>query len=146
MEEINLNLFKHKTSVRVRFMDIDALGHVNNARYLNFLEESRISYSQDVLNLFKKIEEFNILVARIEIDFKLPILFNESVDILTRVSKIGNKSFTFESLITIQKEDKTMIAARALQTLVLIEKSKGNSTPIPDWIRSDIKNFEVALE
>ena len=60
---INLNLFQHKIKLNVRFMDLDAMHHVNNARYLNFLEESRIAYSQEVLQQFNDIKSFNAVVA-----------------------------------------------------------------------------------
>ena len=57
MNEIQLNNYRHSVEIPVRFMDIDALQHVNNARYLNFLEESRIAYSQDLLNTYNSIKE-----------------------------------------------------------------------------------------
>lgn len=123
-------------------MDIDAFGHVNNARYLNFLEEARISYSQQALGLFKSVDDFNVLVARIEIDFKKPIIFGDKISILTRVLKIGTKSFTFESLITVEKDDQNTVAARALQTLVTVDRSSGKSTPIEASIISAIDEYE----
>ena len=100
MNEIQLKNYRHSVEIPVRFMDIDALQHVNNARYLNFLEESRIAYSQDLLNTYNSIQELNVLVARVEIDFMRPILFEEKVKVYTRIAKLGNKSFTFESIIT----------------------------------------------
>ena len=100
MQNNQLSNFQHILEVPVRFMDMDALQHVNNARYLNFLEESRIAYSQDLLNTYNSIQELNVLVARVEIDFMRPILFEEKVKVYTRIAKLGNKSFTFESIIT----------------------------------------------
>ncbi|MBL1145001.1 MAG: acyl-CoA thioesterase [Bacteroidetes bacterium] len=143
MKEIDLTKFKHVTEVKVRFMDIDALQHVNNARYLNFLEEARISYSQDILNLFSKVNQFNILVARIEIDYMRPIFYNTTVKIYTRVQKIGTKSFVFESVICVVKEEEKLeIVSRALQTLVCFDPKTNKTVMVSDEIRNAIEKYE----
>lgn len=142
MKDINLNLFKHKIKLNVRFMDLDAMHHVNNARYLNFLEESRIAYSQEVLQQFNDIKSFNAVVARIEIDYLRPIQFGEEVAVYTRVSKIGTKSFHFESVITTENNEGYAIAAKAHQALVNIDIKSGKSDAIPMDIRKKIEEFE----
>lgn len=142
MENINLSDYKHITDVSVRFMDIDALQHVNNARYLNFLEEARISYCQEVLGMFNEIDEFNVLVARIEIDFMKPILFNSSVKIYTRVPKIGNKSFIFDSVICVSNNEKMEIVSRALQTLVTFDSKTNQTITVPNSIKTNVQAFE----
>lgn len=143
MQEINLNQYKHKIELNIRFMDIDAMNHVNNARYLNFLEESRIAYSQEVLQQFNDIKSFNAVVARIEIDYLRPIEFGEKVLVYTRISRIGTKSFNFESVIVIEKDGKSIPAAKATQALVNIDLKSGKSDVIPDTIRKKIEQFEA---
>lgn len=145
MERIELDQFKHQTKLSTRFMDFDALHHVNNARYLNYLEEARIQYCQDVLDLFSDINQFNVLVARIEIDFMRPILFNSSITIHTRVSKIGKKSMVFESVICSKQKEKESIVSRALQTLVTFDSATNQSILIPEDIRIKIEAFEKNL-
>jgi acyl-CoA thioester hydrolase len=142
MTEFKIENYRHKLELKTRFMDIDAFGHVNNARYLNFLEEARIAYSQEALGLFKKVDDFNVLVARIEIDFKKPILFGEKISIFTRISKIGTKSFSFESTITTNKNETIIVAAHAIQTIVTVDKSTGRSIPISDSVVTAIKDYE----
>ena len=127
-------------------MDIDALQHVNNARYLNFLEEARISYSQQLLNTYNSIQELNILVARVEIDFMRPILFGEEVQIYTRIAKLGNKSFVFESIITTNANGDENIAAKASQTLVAFDPKTGKTVSINDNLRAKIIKLEPQLE
>lgn len=126
-------------------MDIDALQHVNNARYLNFLEEARIGYSQDLLDTYHKIEDLNVLVARVEIDFKRPILYTDRVKIYTRISKLGTKSFQFDSLITASNEHGEHICAQGVQTLVAFDVSIGKSVPITDELRKKITLLEPEL-
>jgi acyl-CoA thioester hydrolase len=143
MQEINFDKYKHKIELNVRFMDLDAMHHVNNARYLNFLEESRIAYSQEILQLFNDVKTFNAVVARIEIDYLRPIQFGEKVFVYTRVSKIGTKSFHFESVIAIDKNGKNVAVAVATQALVNIDIKSGKSEAIPEDIRKKIEQFEA---
>jgi len=142
MNHIDLNEFNHKLNLSVRFMDLDALQHVNNARYLNFLEEARIAYCQEKLNLFNNINDLNVLVARIEIDFMKPIHFEDKLSIHTRVSKMGTKSFTFESVFSVEKEHANTIVSRALQTLVTFDIKSGKSIEVPNDIRQKINSIE----
>ena len=137
MQEISLNDYKHCIEVPVRFMDIDALQHVNNARYLNFLEESRIAYSQELLN---------VLVARVEIDFLRPVLFGEKLQVYTRISKLGTKSFTFESVITTANKKGEFPAAKAVQTLVAFDPKTHKSAAIAPELRERIIELEPNLE
>lgn len=139
----DLEKFKHKVELNVRFMDLDAMQHVNNARYLNFLEESRIAYSQDVLQQFNDIKSFNAVVARIEIDYLKPIQFGDQAYVYTRVSKIGTKSFHFESVISVKRKDQEHIVAKAIQALVNINLSTGKSESIPSNIRAKIEQYEA---
>ena len=143
--ENELDKFRHQLDLKVRFMDLDALHHVNNARYLNFLEEARIAYSQDVLGLFRDIKQLNVLVARIEIDYLQPILFGDAVKIYTRVNKMGNKSFTFECLVCSIHDGKEKVAAKALQTLVTFDVQKQQTISIPEEIKEKIEHFEPSL-
>lgn len=146
MSEINLSDYRHSIDINVRFMDIDALQHVNNARYLNFLEEARIAYSQELLGIFNTIKELNVLVARVEIDFMRPILYGEKVKIHTRISRMGNKSFVFDSVIVSSKNGVDTVNAHALQTLVAFDVKTSRTIAIPEKLRSDILEIEPQIE
>lgn len=142
-KDLQLEQFKHKIELNVRFMDLDALRHVNNGRYLNFLEEARIAYSQEHLDLFNSIEEFNVVVARIEIDYISPILFGEKVSVYTRISRMGSKSFNFESILTAtDKSNKERIASHANQTIVAFDPKINKSILIPEEIKAEIRRIE----
>ena len=146
MSKIDLSLFKHTTTFSVRFMDLDALNHVNNARYLNYLEEARIKYSNDVLNTYKSISELTVLVARVEIDYLFPIEFGSMVKVYTRVNKLGTKSFSFECVICGIKDEKEVVAAHSIVTLVSFDAKTGKSVEILPEFKEKIKSFEGNLE
>jgi acyl-CoA thioester hydrolase len=142
MEEKN---FKHKIKINVRFSDLDVMRHVNNAAYLSYLEEARIAYFNDVLNMPKNSLNFGAIIARIEIDYLQPIVLGDELEVLTRVSKIGNKSSDVEHLIIIKREKESIHAAAALTKLVSYDYKKQQSVPIPVNVKDKIKAFEETL-
>lgn len=137
--------FKHKISIKVRFSDLDALRHVNNAAYLSFLEEARIAYFNDVFEVPKDSLNFGVIIARIEIDYITPILLGDELEILTRVTKIGNKSTDVDHLIIIKRENKSIQAAAAVTKLVSFDYHNQKSVPVPESIKEKIKTFEGNL-
>lgn len=137
-----IDCYKHKTPIAVRFSDLDAMGHVNNAAYLSYLEEARISYFNKVFNIPKNNLSFGAVIARIEIDYLNQIKLGDEVEVYTRCLKIGNKSSDVDHLIVIQKNHQKIIAAHSLTKLVSFDYSKGVSVPIPQRIKEIIEEFE----
>src|SRR3954463_10898507 len=78
--------------VEVRFADIDMFHHVNNAKYLTYIESARVAYYTQVSGV-ENPREFGMTVASAKVDFIKPIFFGQSVDVFTRTSRIGNKSW-----------------------------------------------------
>jgi acyl-CoA thioester hydrolase len=134
--------FKHKIKISVRFSDLDALRHVNNAAYLSYLEEARIAYFNDVLDLPRNSLNIGAIIARIEIDYLRPIVLGDEVEILTRVSKIGNKSIDVEHLLILVREGESSHAAAAVTKLVSYDYKKLQSMAISDEIKDKIRTFE----
>ncbi|MFA3783424.1 acyl-CoA thioesterase [Melioribacteraceae bacterium 4301-Me] len=142
LSEMELEKFKHKIQITVRFSDLDAMGHVNNATYLTYLEEARLSYYKDVLNMNVRDLEFNAVVARIEIDYIHQIKLGDKLEVYSRTSKIGNKSVDLEHVIAIVNNEHKKIAAKALTKLVSYDYKKNESTVIPQAIKNIIEDFE----
>ena len=134
--------FKHKIKIEVRFSDLDAMRHVNNATYLTFIEEARIAYFNEVLGREKSSLNYSAIVARIEIDYLQPINLGDKLEVLTRVSKLGNKSTDVENLIMIERKGERLAAASALTKLVAYDYKKLQSIQIPEVIRKKIEQFE----
>jgi acyl-CoA thioester hydrolase len=80
---------------RVRFRDLDAMGHVNNAVFLTYLEQARFHFLEH-LGLARVEEEPPLILARVEIDFRAPAEFGEDVAIGVRAGRVGTKSFELE--------------------------------------------------
>ncbi len=81
-------------SPEIRFADIDAMGHVNNSVYFTYFEQARIHFFNQIIGKLWNWQTQGILVARNEINYVRPVLLGDKVEIHSRCSHIGNKSFT----------------------------------------------------
>lgn len=139
---MDIKKFKHRIPIKVRFCDLDAMGHVNNAAYLSFLEEARLAYYNHVLHINTNNLEFNAVVGRIEIDYLEQIRLGDNVEVYTRTAKIGNKSSDVEHLIIIVDNQERKVAARALTKLVSFDYQNNKTIPVPEKERTIIEMYE----
>ena len=127
--------FQHPKAIR--FRDLDALQHVNNAVTVTYLETARFAwwklYLQD-----RPFEAEGFLIARIEVDYKKPILLTHDVRIEIHITHIGTKSFHLSYRIFDAKSGDTL--ARALTVQVMFDfalfTSKPLSTQAITWLES----------
>lgn len=140
--------FRHVTRLTVRFGDMDAMGHVNNAKFLTYMEQGRILYTQDVVAVdTSDWNNLGIILARVELDYKLPITFGETVIVYTRCSRIGNKSFDLDYVVLLEREDGNHpVAAMGKSVMVAYDYATGQTIPIADRHRQRIIAYEPALD
>jgi acyl-CoA thioester hydrolase len=84
----------YETSVEIRFADIDAMGHVNNAVYFSYFEQARMAYLKERVARIWNWNEDGVIVARNEIDYVYPVFLNDRMMIRLWVEHVGSKSFT----------------------------------------------------
>jgi acyl-CoA thioester hydrolase len=122
-----------------RFNDTDALGHINNASYATWFEEGRRPIFQFfVPDLDPK--KWNLIIARIEIDYMAQGHFNKLTTIRTQVEKVGNSSFV---LLQETIQDGVVIC-RGKSFLVHFDYSKQKSMPIPEDIKQKLINWKTS--
>ena len=138
----NMSEFRHKIKITVRFSDLDAMQHVNNAAYLSYLEEARIAYFNHILERSERSLDFGAVIGRIEIDYVHPIVLGDKVEVLTRVTKLGNKSSDMEHIIVIHNNPAPVIAAKAFTKLVSYDYKNQRAVSVPDIVRRNISEFE----
>ncbi len=114
--------FSHQ--LEIRFRDIDALGHVNNAVYLSYLEQTRAKYLF-ALGL-RGSHPTTILVSN-EIDYLRPVLLHESLEVKMRCAEIGRKSLKFEYEVYANAQ----LAARAKSVHVWFDFETQVSIAVP---------------
>ena len=135
--------YKHSMRLKVRFSDLDALGHVNNARYLTFYEEARIAFFEDVVGLSKGSTDWKVVVAKVEINFRSSIRLGDEVEIRTRVAHIGSKSYQLESVILVLEDGKERLASDYRVTLVSYDFHTGKTIPVPEKSRELMNAFKA---
>lgn len=79
-------------AIEVRFRDLDALGHVNNAVLVTLIEQARFYWWQGWLG-DRAFETEGFLIARIEVDYRRPIRLSDEVRVELRCIRIGTTSF-----------------------------------------------------
>jgi acyl-CoA thioester hydrolase len=115
--------FVHQETVR--FRDLDAMGHLNNAVYSTFLEQARLAYLEP-----QGAEVRSMILARLEIDFRSPVELGETVEISVRPSRVGTKSFDLEYVL--RAGDRTVAEAKTV--LVAYDYATATSMEIPsEW-------------
>ncbi|MBZ0277427.1 MAG: acyl-CoA thioesterase [Anaerolineae bacterium] len=140
-----LEKFRHRVPIEVRFGDLDAMGHVNNAKYLTYLETARIRYVHEVCAPHTTWADMSMILAKVTIEYKAPLVYGDAVEAWTRVSRIGNKSFEVEHIITRLVEGSPEVAATCSSTLVAFDYHANRSIPLPDSWRERILAYEPAL-
>ena len=104
---------------RVRFRDCDAMGHVNNAVYSTYLEQARIG-------ILGGLEPY--ILARVEIDFRAEVRSDEDVEVRSRCSSVGTRSFELEHQIWTGDR----LVAEAKSVLVGYDYTSGTSVPLTE--------------
>ena len=120
----------------IRWGEMDALGHVNNAEYLRYFEESRTRWSESLGVRFDgKSDGFILLKA--SVTYKKQVSYPANVDVALFAGKIGRSSFHLINTLTIEGDE--LPAAVGEFVIVWFDYRTGKSAPIPASLR-------VALE
>lgn len=136
-----MDAFVFSVPVVVRYGDLDPQWHVNNARFLTFLEHARMAYLMK-LGLFdgENFFDFNLIVADIHISYRAPIKLNQKVKVWIRTEKIGNKSFVFA--YEIRDDESGQVLATAESIMVTYDYRQQKSIPVPSEWRNAISELE----
>ena len=123
----------HQIRLKVRWRDMDAYGHVNNAVYLNFLEECRDAWVQEVLGDVAD-DVWHFVLVRVAIDFRSELKQDDG-EIVVRcaLESIGRSSIrTREEIV---KADGT-VSAEAESVIVPRDPATGSSRSLTDEERA----------
>ena len=93
--------FRYVHFISVRFKDIDALGHVNNAVVFTYIETARVPFmtALGIRSTQVPIKDISFIVAHINCDFRRPIFYGQHVEVGTRVTDVGRSSMRLEHRI-----------------------------------------------
>ncbi len=116
------------TRIRIRSYHLDGYGHVNNARYLEFLEEARWAFFERH-NLLRLLDGIMMVVARIDIRYLRAAQEGQTLDIATRIQSAEPRQVMLRQ--TIRRSDTGKTTAEADITLVPVSAANGRTTDLP---------------
>jgi acyl-CoA thioester hydrolase len=137
--------FKHKSTIQIRFKDIDSMGHVNNANHFTYFELARMQYFDEVVAETINWQEQGIILAHMEIDYKKPILLHDQVLVYSRVSRLGSKSFEFEYCIVVSKDGNLDVVANGRSVQVCFNYLTNQTVSVPESWREKVLAYEPNL-
>ena len=126
------NVFCH--SLEVRFRDCDPMGHVNNAVYFTYLEQTRFAYWRSLWGPDLQASATpGIILARAEIDYRRPTKYGETLEIRMTLDRIGRTSIASSYEIVNQLGELT---ANAKTVIVVYDYATGQPVPVSESVRA----------
>jgi acyl-CoA thioester hydrolase len=127
--------FRFSTTIRVRWGDCDAFGHVNNASYLTYFEEARIDYWKAVV---PDVPFRGMAIVHSSVDFRGQAYPGDVLTVRTAITELRRTSFwvAYEVL----RGDQVMATGRSAQ--VFFDYDAQRPSPIPDAFRAQVASYE----
>jgi len=130
--------YTFRIEIAVRWKELDALNHVNNAQFFSYFEEARIKFLSHINQetISSKNSQGPIL-AHVACNFKSQIHYPDTLSIGSGVSRMGRSSFDIDHDIYSHEQDK--IVATAHSVVVMLDYQSGKATPISDEMKNKIE-------
>ena len=130
---------RHVYECHVRFSDVDVYGHVNNVKYFEYYQEARIAFLRSLIDSEAE-PSFRQVVARIDVDYKRPILFRpEPYLVESWVTGIGTSSYDLASRIVDADGPESTVYSTSQVKLVAFDTGSQRSRPLTDAERSRLE-------
>ena len=130
---------RHIYECHVRFSDVDVYGHVNNVKYFEYYQEARIAFLRSLIDSEAE-PSFRQVVARIDVDYKRPILFRpEPYLVESWVTGIGTSSYDLASRIVDADGPESTVYSTSQVKLVAFDTGSQRSRPLTDAERSRLE-------
>ena len=125
--------------VQTRFRDTDAMGHVNNAVYLSYLELARMEYVRRVFDV-THYSGVDFILARAEVDYRSPTMPGETLLVGIRVTRLGGASFDFSYRVEDKASGRLVAEAKTVQ--VCYDYRANKVKRLSDTFMSRVKEYD----
>jgi acyl-CoA thioester hydrolase len=133
--------FRFYHPIEIRYADIDAQRHVNNARYFTFMEQARVKYIENLgLWAGDDFDSAGIILVQQSCTYHRPIEYGASIRVGVKIKRLGTKSL--EVAYQLVGDGDSDIHAEGSTILVTYDYKKRGSIPIPQFWRDKISAFE----
>ncbi|MFE8072435.1 thioesterase family protein [Marinobacteraceae bacterium S3BR75-40.1] len=127
-----------RTSIQPRFSDFDALGHLNNAKYLEYVEVARIHAFADVLGV--RLQEISAVMGTATINFLRPVQLFEKLVLETAIVDVRHHSIDLRITFRSDNDEgapKAIVEARQ----VVVDAKSGKVREVPDFLKDSISSL-----
>jgi acyl-CoA thioester hydrolase len=131
--------FAVRTSVTLRYSDMDPLGHLNNAVYSTLYEAGRVDFARDVMSKHLAAG-FDTVLVRVEIDFLAEGRFPGTAEVTTWLTRIGGSSFDFAHELALDGK----LLSRARSVCALIDTTRRRAVRFPEALRAALQPLVAA--
>lgn len=119
------------TTLDVRWGDLDALGHVNNATYATYVEEARLRWFGGLGDAWGNAAAYPVVVAQ-TVNYRRALEWPATVTITLKPERVGNTSVTVAFAIAVADQ----VYADGTTVLVWVGASDTRPVPLPDGVRA----------
>ena len=123
-----------RVPISVRWRDMDSMGHVNNAKYISYLEEARVRWMLGVEGV-AMTDRIAPVVAATNVNYKRPLVWPNDILVELFVERLGSSSVTIGHRILDQK-DEGVLYSDCNVVVVWIDTQTGKSASLPDAVRA----------
>lgn len=125
----------------VAWGEMDALGHVNNARFFTWFESARIALFRAIGVVTERGGSCGPILATTTCDFRMPVTFPASLRIGVRVSSVGNTSMTLQYVVR-GSDPPGAVYATGSSVVVMVDYRTMEKVPVPDAVRAAVLALE----
>lgn len=131
---MNKPIFLYKTWIKLRWGDIDSMGHLNNVQYFRYMEQARVEWLTSLgYAIGSGNEQDSQVIADASCVFRCAVKYPADIEVLVSGEKPGRSSL--KMLYQLKVKDSEQIVANGVSTLVWISPETGLSKKLPDRIR-----------
>ncbi len=128
----------YETDIPLRFGDIDAMGHVNNAVTMTLFELGRAKFFAEVLGV-GRIEDYEFILAEATVRYRLPILLQDQVRLRMHITDVARSSFRFRAELFDPRDGRVFTEAETVQ--VMFDYAAGRVKPVSEKFLARVKEY-----
>ena len=117
----------YETELQLRFGDTDAMGHVNNAKIVTYLEFGRMQFFAEVMAA-ERVEDIRFILAEVSCRYRIPILLHDRVHVRMHITDVHRSSFRFRYDLCDPRDGRVFVEAETVQ--VMYDYTTGRPVPI----------------
>ena len=128
--------FEHWTNLQTRWRDLDAMGHINHAAYLTFMENARLEFYDSLgFNSRNSGQVNGIILASMNVQYHQQVNHPSNLEVGQRIVRVGNKSFDIQSAIF--EKSSSQLICRSIVTSVCYDFINNKTVELFEEIKND---------